>query len=162
MQISNVLSGFTDAAKMGKQAASSAGNILKSLKPSDPTAQPTSDARAAMNDILRKYDVTNITPEELSQMLAKLRDTGAISEQDFQELSAIRTDLESQGVASDQSVNLVERYSDQVKKLQQQLGDKPNTVGAKMLAPAMSKLDWMQKFALIHSNPEGAGIDLAA
>jgi len=26
----------------------------------------------------------------------------------------------------------------------------------------MRKLDWLQKFALLHSNPDAAGIDMAA
>jgi hypothetical protein len=115
-----------------------------------------------MNDILRKYDVTNITPEDFSKMIAKLHDANAISDQEFQELSTIRADLESQSVASDQSVNLVQLYADQLKKLQQQLGDKPDAASQQKLAPAMHKLDWLQKFALLHANPDAAGIDLAA
>ena len=163
MQISNVLSGFTDAAKLGgKKAEAAAGSLVKILKPSDAAAQPSAASRAAMNDILKKYDVTDITPEDFSKMITKLHDANAISDQDFQELSTIRTDLESQGVAADQAVNLVQLYGDQLRKVQQQLGDKPDAASQQKLAPAMRKLDWLQKFALIHSNPDAAGIDMAA
>ena len=163
MQISNVLSSFTDAAKLGgKTAESAAGSLLKVLKPSDAAGQTSAASRAAMNDILKKYDVTKITPEDFSKMITKLHDAGAISDQDFQELSSIRTDLESQGVASDQTVNLVQLYGDQLRKVQQQMGDTPDTESQQKLAPAMRKLDWLQKFALLHANPDAAGIDLAA
>jgi hypothetical protein len=163
MQISNVLSSFTDAAKLGgKKAETAAGSLLKILKPSDAAVQPSAASRAAMNDILKKYDVTNITPEDFSKMITKLHDANAISDQEFQELSSIRTDLESQGVASDQTVNLVQLYGDQLRKVQQQMGDKPDVASQQKLAPAMRKLDWLQKFALIHSNPDAAGIDMAA
>jgi hypothetical protein len=163
MQISNVLSNFTDATKLGgKKSDPGAESLLKILKPSDAASQPSAASRAAMNDILKKYDVTNITPEDFSKMLTKLHEAGAISDQDFQELSSIRTDLESQGIASDQSVNLVERYGDQLRKAQQQAGDTPDPASQQKLAPAMRKLDWLQKFALIHSNPDAAGIDMAA
>jgi hypothetical protein len=163
MQISNVLSGFTDAAKLGgKKAEAAAGALLKTLKPNDATEANSAASRAAMNDILRKYDVTSITPEEFSKMLTKLHDANAISDQEFQELSSIRTDLESQGVSSDQSVNLVELYGDRLKKIQQQNGDTPDAARQQTLAPAMRKLDWLQKFALLHANPDAAGIDMAA
>jgi hypothetical protein len=163
MQISNVLSGFTDAAKLGaKKAETAAGSLLKVLKPNDAAAQPSATSRAAMNDILKKYDVTDITPEDFSKMITKLHDASAISDQEFQELSSIRTDLESQGVASDQTVNLVQLYGDQLKKVQQQMGDKMDAASQEKLAPAMRKLDWLQKFALLHSNPDAAGVDLAA
>ncbi len=163
MQISNVLSSFTDAAKSGvKKAETAAGSLVKTSKPGDAAAQPSNASREAMNDILKTYDVTDITPEDFSKMLMKLHDAGAISDQEFQELSSIRTELESQGVAADQTVNLVQLYSDQLRKVQQQMGDQPDAASQQKLAPATRKLDWLQKFALIHSNPEAAGIDLAA
>jgi hypothetical protein len=163
MQISNVLSSFTDAAKMGgKKAETAADSILKILKPGDAASQSTAASRTAMNDILKRYDVTDISPEDFSKMLAKLHDAGAITDDEFKELSTIRTDLESRGVPSDQSVNLVQLYGDQLKKAQREMGDKPDPALLEKLAPAMHKLDWLQKFALIHSNPDAAGIDMAA
>ena len=163
MQISNVLSGFTDAAKLGaKKAETAAGSLVKAIKPGEVAAQPSAASKTAMNDILRQYNVADITPEDFTKMITKLHDANAISDQEFQELSSIRTELESQGVAADQSVNLVELYGDQVKKLQQQAGDSTDPASQQKLAPAQRKLDWLQKFALIHSNPEAAGIDLAA
>jgi hypothetical protein len=166
MQISNVLGSVTDAAKWtGKKAESAGESILKILKPSDASAQPSAASRAAMNDILKRYDVTSITPEDFSKMINQLHDAAALSDQDFQELSAIRTELEGQGVTSDQTVNLVQLYGDQLRKIQQQLGDKLGALDAasqQKLAPALRKLDWLQKFALLHANPEAAAIDMAA
>jgi hypothetical protein len=163
MQISNVLNGFTDAAKLGaKKAETAAGSLMKAIKPGDATAQPSAASKTAMNDILRQYNVADITPEDFTKMITKLHEAGSITDQEFQELSSIRTELESQGVAADQTVNLVELYGDQVKKLQQQAGDSTDAAAQQKLAPAQRKLDWLQKFALIHSNPEAAGIDLAA
>jgi hypothetical protein len=56
----------------------------------------------------------------------------------------------------------VQLYGDQLKKAQRQMGDKPDPALLEKLAPAMQKLDWLQKFALIHENPDAAGIDMAA
>lgn len=163
MQISNVLSSFTDAAKAGvKKAETAAGSLLKGSKAGDTAASSSSAARAAMTDILKRYDVTDITPEDFTRMITKLHDAGSISDQEFQELSSIRTELESQGVASDQTVNLVQLYGDQVHKAQQAAGDRLDAASQQKLAPATRKLDWLQKFALIHSNPDAAGVDLAA
>jgi hypothetical protein len=163
MQISNVLSSYTDAAKFGgKKADSGAESLLKILKPGDASSQPSSASRAAMNDIMKQYDVTDITPENFTKMITKLREANAISDQEFQELSSIRTELENQGVASDETVNLVQLYGDQVRKVQQQAGDKLDAATQQKIAPAARKLDWLQKFALMHSNPDAAGIDMAA
>jgi hypothetical protein len=163
MQISNVLSGFTDATKLGdKKAAAAAGAMTKILKPGDAASQPSDVARAAMRDIMKRYDVTDITPEDYTRMITKLHDANAISDQEFQELSSIRTELESQGVAADQTVNLVQLYGDGVRKAQQQAGNQLDAASRQKLAPSMRKLDWLQKFALIHANPDAAGIDLAA
>jgi hypothetical protein len=163
MQISNVLSGFTDAAKLGaKKAETGAASLLKILKPGDSSTISSSASRAAMNEILKKYDVTDITPEDFTKMIAQLHDANAISDQEFQNLSSIRTDLESQGVKCDQSVNLVELYGDNLRKAEEEAGDKPNAAGQQKLATMTRKLDWLQKFALIHSNPEATSIDMAA
>lgn len=163
MQISNVLGGVTDAAKWtGAKAETAAGSALSVLKPGDAASQPSATARTAMNDIMKQYDVTKITPEDFSKMITQLHDANAISNQDFQELSSIRADLENQGVPSSQPVNLVQLYGDQLKQVQQQMGDTPDAESLQKLAPVMRKLDWMQKFALLHSNPDAAGIDVAA
>jgi hypothetical protein len=162
MQVSNVLSGFTDTTKLGGKKPDVAETLLKVLKPSDAASQPSAASRAAMNEIMKRYDVTNITPEDFSKMITKLHDAGAISDQDFQELSTIRTELESQGIEPDQSVNLVELYGDRVRKAEQQSADQLDVASQQKLAPAMRKLDWLQKFALIHSNPDAAGLDIAA
>jgi hypothetical protein len=162
MQVSNVLSGFTDTTKLGGKKPDAAETLLKVLKPSDAASQPSAASRAAMNEIMKRYDVTNITPEDFSKMITKLHDAGAISDQDFQELSTIRTELESQGIEPDQSVNLVELYGDRVRKAEQQSADQLDVASQQKLAPAMRKLDWLQKFALIHSNPDAAGLDIAA
>jgi hypothetical protein len=161
MQISNVLSGFTDAAKLGgKKAENAAESLLKILKPGDATAQTSSSSKAALNEIIKQYDVTDITPADFSKMISKLHEAGAITDQEFQELSSIRTELESEGLDSDHSVNLVELYGDKVKKLQ--LTGETSVPDKQKLAPAMHKLDWLQKFSLLHANPESTGIDMAA
>ncbi|MGA2798869.1 MAG: hypothetical protein ABSE63_14925, partial [Thermoguttaceae bacterium] len=163
MQISNVISGLADPTTWGKKSetASKAGaNAVKSIE-SQVQASPA--LQKASVEILRHYDVTHITPEEFSQMVQKLHNAGALSEKDFQELSAVRGDLENAGVEPDESINILEFYSDKLGKAQKNLGSTLDDAARQQrLGPDLRRLDWMQKFAMIQANPDAVGLDMAA
>ena len=163
MQISNIISSLADPTTWGKNSevtAAAGENALQSLQPQ---AQSIPAASKASAEILRKYDVTRITPDEFSQMIQKLYQAGALSEKDYQELSAARIDLEHAAVEPDEPLNLLEFYADKVSKAQKELGTTLDEAGRQQrLGPDMRRLDWLQKFAVIQANPDAVGLDVAA
>lgn len=163
MQISNIISNLADPATWGKKnevAAPVAANALKSIESQNQT-NPAS--RKASAEILRKYNVTRITPDQFSEMIQKLYQAGALSEKDYQELAAVRVDLEHAGIEPDETVNMLEIYSDKVSKAQKELdATLDDAARQQRLGPDLHRLDWLQKFALIQAHPDAAGLDLAA
>ena len=107
-----------------------------------------------------EYDITNITPESYLQMIQKLYKAGALSEKDYQELSAVRGDLEKAGIDPGESVNLLEFCSDKLKQ-DQKSRETPRTRPANSTRSGRAPADWMQKFAMIQANPEAVGLDVA-
>ena len=161
MQISNVISGLSDATSWGKKGEAAVQTGASAIKSIDSQVQTNFNAQKASADILRQYEITNITPTEFSQMIQKLYKAGAISEKDYQELSTVRGDLEKAGIDPDESVNMLEFYSDKVSKEQKALGSTLDETSQKSLGSDKRRLDWMQKFAAIQANPDAVGLDVA-
>jgi hypothetical protein len=163
MQISNVLSTLADPTTLGKKsetAVQAGSNVLKSLETQN---QSNLNTNKAMADVLRKYDVTKISPEQFSQMIQKLYQSGTLSEKDYQELSSIRIDLENAGVEPDESINMLDFYTNKITKAQKELGAGiEDPVKQKSLTPDLHRLDWLQKFATVQANPDAVGLNLAA
>jgi len=163
MQISNVVSGLADPTTWGKKSEAAVQTATSALKSIEPQSQTNPAANKASAEILRQYDITNISPEAFSQMIQKLYKAGTLSEKDYQELSAVRMDLEQAGVEPDEAINMLEFYSDRVSKAQKELGTTLDEAAQQQrLGPDMHRLDWMQKFAMIQANPDAVGLDMAA
>jgi len=159
MQIANITAGYPDPTTVGKRGEAIealAGRALKAAEGRTPSTAGGSSAAAA---ILARYDVTRISPTEFSEMVQKLRQAGAISDSEFQELAAIRLDLESAGVKPDESVNLMDFYARKVKELQGKIENANDPAARQQLGPVLRRLDWVQKFATIQSNPGALGLD---
>ena len=162
MQISSVAGGLSDAASLAKgrtsAAASSAANA------SVPGAPPTvlNSNSGAVRAILAKYDVTDITPNEFSQMVQSLYSAGAISAKDMQDLGGIRTDMLAAGVGGDESLNLVDFYSDKIQQTQSQLASATPAAQQQQLAPLAHRLDWVEKFKTLKDEPQNGGINALA
>jgi hypothetical protein len=161
MQINNVLAGYSDPTGVAKRGETVAAAARGTLKSAETTATAGASNRAALTQILAQYDVKDISPTEFSEMAQKLRQTGAISDSDFQELAGVRGDMEAAGVEPDQRIDLSDFYAQKVKQAQNKLDD-PNAASNQQLAPLLRRYDWVQKFALMHSNPQAAGIDAVA
>ena len=123
-----------------------------------------SDASAsALREILAKYDLTDITPDQFSQMIQKLSDAGIISKKEMQDLTAVRADLERAGVDSDETINLVDFYRQQTKQVQRELDKSPNAAARQQLLQPMNKrLDWLEKLAVLQANPDSASVSALA
>ena len=60
------------------------------LSETPPTPGGPAGATPVLREILTRYDVTNISPSEFSEMIRKLHEAGALTDQEFQELSLIQ------------------------------------------------------------------------
>ena len=116
-----------------------------------------------MAEILSRYDVTDISPAEFSKMIQKLFEAGTLSDNELQQLAAIRLDLDIDGIEADESIDLLEFYARKIKKLQNRLSDSDAPAADhQQLSPLLHRLDWLEKFALIQSAPEAIGLNALA
>jgi hypothetical protein len=163
MQIKNVISGLTDPMTWGKKNESAAQASPSAVKQTEPQTLTNQATQRASVEILKKYDVTHISPDEFSLMVQKLYKTGVLTERDYQELSAARADLEHAGVEPNEPVNMLEFFSDKVSKTQKEIGTTLDEAALqKRFGPDMRRLDWLQKFAMVQANPDAVGLDMAA
>jgi hypothetical protein len=164
MRINNIRSGvYSDATTLGRKSESTeatAQGLLKNLASLSDTSSGANNA--ALREILAEYDVTDITPRKFSEMLQKMQKNGIITDDEFKDLSLIRTDLESDQVDPDDSINLVEYYANKLRR-QPEDGDASN-VSSNEPSPEVlrRRLDWLEKTTLIQSTPEAVGLDAVA
>ena len=150
MNVPNVLSGLTNLTSQATTSTSSAVAAAAVGKAAAVAQSVAPTATAAMREILSKYDMTDITPNDFSKLIQQMSQKGAISPKDAQELSSIRVDLENAGVNSDESVNLLEFYQKQIVKAQAAAAQSPNSGAAKANVDALvGRLNWLQKFAAV-------------
>ena len=162
MQISNVLAGWADPAAVAKRNDPFEAAGSRTAKTADAGTAATPGNRAALGQILGKYDVRRITPTEFAEMIQKLYQAGAITEGEFQELAAIRLDLEAANLKPNEPLNLMEFYAQKIKDAQRQ-SDSADTPSARpQLKPLLRRLEWIEKFSVIQSNPGAAGVDAIA
>jgi hypothetical protein len=156
MKISNIIAGLTDA-----KAASKRPETIE-LSPGKPSQAQWPDglnpaAAAELRKALAGFDVTAITPDEFSTLVQRLYKAGAISQEDYQQLAAIRADLHAEGIRPDERVNLVEFYGRKLRRLQSRI-DSLDPAERQQLAAVTLRLDWVQKLAAMRQSPQGFGV----
>jgi hypothetical protein len=144
-------------------AESAATKMAKDLARSELESSP--GAMAALHKVAAQYDVTRITPQQFSQMLEELRKTGALTESELSQLGQVLTDLNAEGVDSDEEIDLVKFYTDKLSKLQEEMEDARTEEGttatiAPSLAAAQDRLNWLTKLAVAHSSSDGVGVNV--
>jgi hypothetical protein len=164
MKISNVIAGYSDLATLISREKASAGEAVAEERPGTQPLHATAQGgpTAAMVAILSDYDVTDVSPAKFSEMIQELFDVGVISDVELQQLAAIRHDLEMAGLQPDDSLNLLEFYVEKLAELRRRDGDDGlgQTAGGRAeIGPVLRRLDWVEKFALIQSAPDAAGLD---
>jgi uncharacterized Zn finger protein len=116
-----------------------------------------------VGEILGQYDVSDITPKEFSEMVQKLRNTGCMEEADLRELTQIRSDLDTSGIAADEKVNLLTYYRQRLHTLQSQgSGATESDTAKQSMAGVQRRLDWVQKLATMHEASDAVGLDAVA
>ena len=158
MQVPSILSGASDVAARAKQTQSNAAGAAATTAAS--AALPSTSS--AMRDIVSRYDMTDITPNDFSSMIQQLYAKGAVSAKDMQDLSSIRTDLEAAGVGADQSVNLQEFYEQQLGKAKTAAAQSPDPAAAANVQAIAARMTWVQKFAAVRQEDTSAGMNAVA
>ena len=132
MQITSILSRLSDLAGFGhpKQPVESASR--KTLDAAGGALPSPAAAPSRLQEILARYDVSDISPRAFSELLQTLHQAGFLPDNDLQDLSQARLDLEREGIGPDDHVNLVEIYTKRLRALQQEskeLEDKLRALG---------------------------------
>jgi hypothetical protein len=158
--ILSTASQLAQVARSGKAAAGAALAAGAGAAGLSPANGATSDA---MRQVVSGYDVTDISPQGFSEMLQKLRQSGTLSDKDYQDLASIRTDLEQAGTAPDKHVNLVDLYTKKLLGVRAQAAATPPTAPQQAAAASTQRqLDWLQKFSQLRSGQSPTGVNAVA
>ena len=133
MQVNNLVSQLSAASSLRKRSTPSAAPAAANQTAAPPTLSASNSP--AVQQILANYNVANITPNQFSQMIQKLFDAGAISQQDLQDLSGVRADLETAGIGADEMVNLPQFYSKKIQDVQSHATEENATASQQQLSP---------------------------
>jgi len=172
MQINSVHQGHQDPLGLSKrlERAAEGGKSMIGAVVGATTSDAANGSNQAAAQIMSAYDVTNISPQQYSQMIQKLHDAGTLNDKDFRDLSLLRVDLDAAGTSASTPVNLLQFCSSQLSQTQQKLQaasqtntDPATTSSLQQSADSMKqRLDWLQKLSLLH-NPSGpVGVDATA
>lgn len=159
MDIASILSSFrsvlpADApANAEKQSAAPAPNALGAR----PTISLSPQSQAALRDVLARYDVSHISARDYSQLLQELKQAGAITSDDLEELSLVRVELDQQGFDPDEMLNLPELMQRKLQTQERELSRAEDKHGRPIdrsaaLQATLRQIDWISKFALIHQS----------
>jgi hypothetical protein len=165
MQITNVLNGYADATS-GRRAEGAERSTQRSAD-SQSGRGVSGPSNEALRQIMADYDLAHITPTDYSQMLDRLRKGGVIGDEEYGQLAQIRLEMDSEGIASDEAVDLLSFYHQRAQHVSKQLeGQSPDTPGRANLTQSLRgiqhRLDWLEKLAMVHSQPDSIGLDAVA
>jgi hypothetical protein len=160
MRISNVMTGYADTALQGKRS-DPLGALASRTAVRETSAADTSANSHALERIVAAYDVGRISPTEFSEMLNQLRKAGVLNDGDLNELASIRVDLEAAGIDANEKIDLREFYAERLAALQQS-GASGQRGHKEMVEATARKLDWLEKLALLHEQPDAAGLSAIA
>ena len=115
-------------------------------------------SRPRLRDIVGRYDLERISPRDFSNLARQLRDAGLISDEEFQQLAAIRVDLELAGVDPDERIDLLDFFRERLTELKQQQAAVEADPDSKRAAnPELERLQrhlgWLHQLAAAQSGP---------
>ena len=163
MQINTVRNGlYPDPTTPGKRNEPIEATGERSATSLSALLSSPSATTSALGEILARYDVTDITPREFSEMLHRMHKGGVITEDELKDLSQIRVDLDRDGIDSDESINLVDYYANKLRK--QPLDFDATTLSGDEPSPEVlqRRLGWLEKLALVQSSPDDVELDEVA
>lgn len=141
-----------NVASSQKKAATSDSGTLNALLDVGSSSQAVS-----WQEILKDYDLSDITPQQFSKMLQRLRDANLIDDKDFASLSLVRSDLAEAGIESNESVDLLAFYRRFIHRLQMTESQDASTASASAsarLEQAQKNLQWLEKVTTLQSESQ--------
>jgi hypothetical protein len=154
------LAGYPDQASTGKRndRVESSGSRSADWPRQSPAL--SSGLTALLRQVAARYNVTEITPREFSDMLDALHQAGALTDEELQQLARVRVDLDLENIDPDEEVDLVDFYTDRLEQLLKTEEDGGLSGGrSRDVVRAEQLLGWMEKFALIQSGADVFGLD---
>jgi len=156
MQVSSLLSRYFDQSSVSKRSESNEPSRDQQLENKPLDLLSTKSCTTSAQEILSQYDVSDITPREFSEMLQSLHASGVITDQQYQDLSTLRAELDAQGIEPDEKIDLVQFC-------ERRLEDARDSNAESSLVSTMERrLESLRKFALIQSTPELASLNYYA
>ena len=157
MDIKGILGGLSSVLPTG---SSEKQPKTQEPSPGDVTPAPVSFSplsQHAVVEILSRYDVTQITARDFSQLIQELKQSGAITSADQDELALLRLELDQQGIDPDEPLDLVDLLQRKLQTQERELSkleDKQgNTIDrSEALAATLRQMDWISKFAFVHQS----------
>jgi hypothetical protein len=125
-----------------------------------PTGDRVPAGWSALHEIVARYDVTRISPREFSDMIQQLFEADALSFDQYQGLTRVRLDLDAEGIAPDQRVNLLDFYSRKLAELEGRQTS-ARLFGGEAASETRRHLAWLEKIALVQSDAD-LGLDASA
>ena len=156
MQIGQLLAGYADQATAGKRNDRVESGDLQTADQVSQSPTLSAGITALLRQVSARYNVTEITPREFSDMVDQLHQAGALTDGQMQELARVRVDLDLENVDADEEVDLVDFYAD---KLDELLSMEKDGGRSPDVAQAEKLLAWMEKFAVIQSSADVRGVD---
>ena len=119
-------------------------------------------------DVVSQYDLTDISPQELSELVQKLQQAGVITGAEVQELAQIRLELEQDGADANESLDLVQFFNQKLKNQEEQIRRQEQrqpglTVDrGEALRGTLRQVDWISKLAAFDSRSRFEALDAVA
>jgi hypothetical protein len=154
MDVSGIFRGLGGSA-IGSPGKKQPERELAAVPSTRSSTNLSAPASAEFRDVLSHYDVHNISPREFSELVTKLKETGAISESDYQELALVRLELDQQGLDPDGPLDLVkhleERLQTEENELRKLETDQSQPIDRQQaLRDTLRQIEWVQKFDLVN------------
>ncbi len=132
-----------------------------------PTLSLSPQSQQALRDILARYDVTDISSREFSELILELKQSGAITSADQEELALVRLELDQQGADPDERLNLPELFQRKLQTQERELERQEQKQGrpidrSEALRATLRQIDWISKFAMIHQSPGNLPLNAVA
>ena len=152
------IGGYADPAAAGyaidsksEKGSTTVETLLEKLQ------SPSVDAKT-LRDIANDYDIQSIKPQELSEMLGRLHESGVITDDEYRMLGQLRVELEEAGYEADEPVDLIRFCEAKLKEIENEQDD-AQKVPENAEKNTRAQLAWLQKMAIIQENPESVGIN---
>lgn len=136
-------------------ARQSLAGIVEQSTPSSSGVEP---GRPTVQEIVARFDVNRISPREFSSLVRQLNEAGHLSDQELQQLAAIRVDLELSGADPNEAIDLVAFFHRQLSDVQRQQSEAGGNDALrgdieKKASRIRRHLGWLQQFTAAQTGP---------